>query len=843
MRELRRITERYRLDRLVSASTTGDVFQGIDLSTGEPVAVKLISGDSGESEQQRERFLATCRALQALRHPSLPRVLDYGFTESHAFLVTEYLDGSPFAELAGAASLRVLTLLLLLVDGLEALASRGIATRNLRAENLLVVPEAGEEQVKILGLGSAVLEPGAVPVLDGYSDDLHAFALLACRLLKIPTASPLGIPLAVAVELRDVEALHALLDAALKGDPDGIYPSFVEVRQALRSALRGESRPRTGGFETHPGAAPPVGVDPQAASDAENALLSAPPLPWAPALSATSAAASTAVVKIKPVASPAPIVQILPDLNDLDGTMMVLEDHFIAAAPQSPPAPPAPLAMDVTQAAEATGASRPPMPLPPGDPFAQYPVPPESNPSEEVGVDTIARPPDTRTFVAPRPSFWRSRLLWIGLPVAALLGTGIAAVLFFVLHPGAEPPPPPALVPAVAVSRPLTPPAAPAPAPPAVAPAAAPAHPQLVLAETALAASDLKGVKTALDAISPADQAALRPDERERYQRLLDALTPLQREELASALARGLARGDLRALRSAVSAVPPAEQGSLPPAVQKDLARARQAVEIDGRLARAQKEGSLPEVIRQAGALLAALPRAARAGEAKERAARALETAADGEIEAGQYDAAAARLESLRQVWPDRPGLAGRSERLAAERKADQDADILLAAVARAEKAGKPLDGLQLLAGARPSRRSAPRFQEARQRLEAAVAQLDRRPPELSLRGPGTAYEKGKTATIPLRIIDDFAVKTVEGWARPEGGEYVKVAVRHLSGTDYAMDVPPDLHQNKTVEFYATAADPSGHSGQLGSADHPLKMKRKSWIDKILRKNEKDGGP
>ncbi len=355
--------------------------------------------------------------------------------------------------------------------------------------------------------------------------------------------------------------------------------------------------------------------------------------------------------------------------------------------------------MEIPPAAEATGVVMPPrLPMPPGDPFAPSPEPP--NPSEEVGVDTIARPPDTRPFVAPPPSFWRSRLLWIGLPVAALLGTGIAAVLFSVLHPAAEPPPAPVPVPAVAVSRPLPPPAAPAPA--SVMPAAAPAHPQIVLAETALAANDLKGVKAALDAISPADQAALRPDERERYQRLLDALTPLQREELASALARGLERGDLRALRSAVRAVPPAEQGSLPPAVQQDLARARQAVEIDGRLARAQKEGNLPEVIRQAGALLAALPRAARAGEAKERAAGALETAADGEIEAGQYDAAAARLDSLRQVWPDRPGLAGRSERLAAERKADQDADAQLAAVARAEKAGKPLDGLQLLAGARP---------------------------------------------------------------------------------------------------------------------------------------------
>ena len=777
-------------------------------------------------------------------------MLDYGFTESHAFLVTEYLEGAPFAELAGAAPLRVLTLLLLLVDGLEALASRGIATRNPRAENLLVVPEApgvpgvNGEQVKILGLGSADLEPGAVPVLDGYSDDLHAFALLACRLLKIPTAAPLGIPLAVAIELRDVEALRALLDAGLKGDPDGLYPSFVEVRQALRSALFGESRPRrTGGFETRSGADPVGAVDAQAASDAENALLGAPPLPWAPALSATAA---TAAVKVKP-AAPAPIVQILPDLNDLDGTMMV-SNHFIAAAPSPPaPSPPPPLApapaVDVPPAAEATGAAHAPMPpMPPGDPFALTLDPP--NPADEVGVDTIARPPDTRTFVGPRPSFWRSRILWLGLPAAALVGTGVAAVLFFVLHPAAGPPPaaPPVPPLVVAVSRPLPPAAPPLPA---AAPAAAPAHPQIVLAETALAANDLKAVKTALDAISPADQAALRPDERERYQRLLDALTPLQREELASALARGLERGDLRALRSAVRAVPPAEQGSLPPAVQKDLARARQAVEIDGRLARAQKEGNPPEVIRQADALLAALPRAggaARAGEAKERAAGALELTAGGEIEAGQYDAAAARLESLRQVWPDRPGLAGRIERLAAERKADQDAEAVLAAVARAEKAGKPQDALQLLAGARASRRAAPRFQEARQRLEGEVAQLDRHPPELALRTPEAAYEKGKTATIALRITDDFAVKTVEGWARPEGGQYVKVAVRHLSGADYAMDVPPDVHQNKTVEFYVTAADPSGHAGQLGSADHPLRMKRKSWIEKILGKNDKGSG-
>jgi hypothetical protein len=191
-------------------------------------------------------------------------------------------------------------------------------------------------------------------------------------------------------------------------------------------------------------------------------------------------------------------------------------------------------------------------------------------------------------------------------------------------------------------------------------------------------------------------------------------------------------------------------------------------------------------------------------------------------------------------VWPDRAGLPARIDRIAAERKADQDLEALLAAVSRAEKSNKPQEGLQLLAGVKPSHRYAARFQETRQRLEGEVTQLDRRPPELAVRGTVPEYEKGKTATVPLKITDDLGVKSVEGWARAEGGQYQKVTVRHLSGSDYALDVPPELHQNKTVDFYVTASDGSGHTGQLGSADRPVKIRRKSWFEKILGK--KDGG-
>ncbi|HEX4494219.1 MAG TPA: hypothetical protein VIE43_01000, partial [Thermoanaerobaculia bacterium] len=369
-----------------------------------------------------------------------------------------------------------------------------------------------------------------------------------------------------------------------------------------------------------------------------------------------------------------------------------------------------------------------------------------------------------------------------------------------------------------------------------------PVHPQLALAQASLGAGDLNGVKAAIGAITPADQAAFRPDERDLYQRMVEALTPLKREELASNLSRALDKGDLRQLRSLADAVPAADQAALPPDVQANLARARKAVGIDASLTRAVKTGNSLEVIHQADTLLAELPRASRAADLKERAAAGIETNADAAIEAGQYDAALIQLNGLRQVWPDRAGLSARVERVTAERKTDQDLESVLAAVAAAERSNKPLEGQRLLAGVKPNRRYAARFQEARQRLDGEVAQLDRQPPEIKPRGTPPEFDKGKTAVIPLTITDDFGVRGVEGWARPEKGQYVKVNIRHLNGSDYVMDVPAEVHKNETIEYYATATDASGHVGQLASADHPNQVKRKSWLKGFLGKDKKDGG-
>ena len=48
------------------------------------------------------------------------------------------------------------------------------------------------------------------------------------------------------------------------------------------------------------------------------------------------------------------------------------------------------------------------------------------------------------------------------------------------------------------------------------------------------------------------------------------------------------------------------------------------------------------------------------------------------------------------------------------------------------------------------------------------------------------------------------------------------------------MEIPPALHDNKTIELYVTAADRSGHKSQLGSAGSPIRIKKKGFFSKIL---------
>jgi hypothetical protein len=373
----------------------------------------------------------------------------------------------------------------------------------------------------------------------------------------------------------------------------------------------------------------------------------------------------------------------------------------------------------------------------------------------------------------------------------------------------------------------------PAPAPAPVPPKPV-GEPRLAAAQALLASGDAAGARRELAQISADRLAAFRADERAAYDQLTAALAADRRRQIAADLAAALRRGDIRRIGAALTAAK--WEPDLPAPVRRDLDRARQAVELDARLKRIDLAREPQEGLRTATDLLTLLPRDQRAGELREQAAKTIEDRADAALVGGDAEGAAALLDGLRQAWPNRPGLQDRASRVEALRRTDAQIESVLAAAGRAEAAGQPLQGLELLAGASPGPRYRERFRLQRERLDRLLAKLDAAPPSIALR-PGwkPEYDKGATIAVPLRITDDLAVKSAELWVRPEGAAaYQLLPVRHLGGADWQADIPPQLHQNRTLEVYAVASDNSGHRSLLASQDQPLKLKRRNWIEKML---------
>jgi hypothetical protein len=351
MTQFRELTDRYTLEKILRSTRGGTVLRAIDNRTGQAVAVKLITVASPPLLMQKAPELETLgAALESLREPSLPAVTDFGFTtDGSAFLVLELLEGKTLAAVAGPPQ-RLLGLLAQVLDGLEALARRGIAHHNLSPDNILVVGTPPAERVKVLGLGGALFR-GAGPapaetarfrapeLAEGlpadWRADLASFALITCQVLGITVAPgeppSVQMPFALSLELESSEALGRILERCLRRNP-AERPSHQEVRDAFRLALGAAAAPPAA--EPRPAAPklviPSAALEPVPSGDQEmlsaidddilNALATAPPVPADPGAppagrvvpfrGAGSAAAAPPPAKPNPVLRPGVLIAV-----------------------------------------------------------------------------------------------------------------------------------------------------------------------------------------------------------------------------------------------------------------------------------------------------------------------------------------------------------------------------------------------------------------------------------------------------------------------------------------------------------------------------------------------------
>jgi len=222
------------------------------------------------------------------------------------------------------------------------------------------------------------------------------------------------------------------------------------------------------------------------------------------------------------------------------------------------------------------------------------------------------------------------------------------------------------------------------------------------------------------------------------------------------------------------------------------------------------------------------LPKMSDPEDLRGKAAAALEAEADGLIKEAKYDDAFARLEPVERTWPDRPGLKERVAKYRADQQNESRQEALLAALPNIERRKKPSEGLEAISGIEPTPHLAPRFAEARKRLEDQLAQFDKEPPQLVLRdGFLLDYSRGTVVELSFRATDDYEVKSVKLLARPQGGKMRELPLQKTRTGYYTVQISPAFHQNETVEFYVVATDVSGHESYLGSPGKPLQLKRR----------------
>ena len=155
------IAGRYRLTRLLGQGGMGEVYAAEHVHITKRVAVKVLHPEIGSNPEALARFKQEAQSASSIGHDNIVLIDDFGqMDDGRFYLCMEFLEGASLAEemaIPGAMeSVRALSLMLQVCDGLSAAHKKGIVHRDMKPENVFITRRSdGEELVKILDFGIA----------------------------------------------------------------------------------------------------------------------------------------------------------------------------------------------------------------------------------------------------------------------------------------------------------------------------------------------------------------------------------------------------------------------------------------------------------------------------------------------------------------------------------------------------------------------------------------------------------------------------------------------------------------------------------------------------------------
>ncbi|XVF35669.1 hypothetical protein REPUB_Repub18cG0166100 [Reevesia pubescens] len=148
---------KYEMGRMLGKGTFAKVYYGKELTSGESVAIKVISKDQVKKEFMMEQIKREISVMRLVRHPNIVELKEVMATKTKIFFVMEYVRGGElFAKVARGklkedAARKYFQQLISAVDFCH---SRGVSHRDLKPENLLLDEN---EDLKISDFGLSAL--------------------------------------------------------------------------------------------------------------------------------------------------------------------------------------------------------------------------------------------------------------------------------------------------------------------------------------------------------------------------------------------------------------------------------------------------------------------------------------------------------------------------------------------------------------------------------------------------------------------------------------------------------------------------------------------------------------
>lgn len=261
----------------VHPGVTAWLYRASHLSTRAPAALKVVREELNHVSEVLRRFKQEADTLQALHHPHIVQVLEYGeLRDGRPWLAMEWLEGESVDQwLAHRGPFSVpeaLTVMEELGGALHFAHSRGVLHRDLKAQNVMVLPRAEGFTVKLVDFGiarvqapeglSGLTSAGAVlgtPVamapeqIRGQAvdarTDLYALGVLLYQLLtgRLPFEGASAVeveeqhlhapPPRLGERVQAPPALDAVVRRCLAKSPEDRWPDVPAFLVALRAAL------------------------------------------------------------------------------------------------------------------------------------------------------------------------------------------------------------------------------------------------------------------------------------------------------------------------------------------------------------------------------------------------------------------------------------------------------------------------------------------------------------------------------------------------------------------------------------------------------------------------------